>query len=236
MNPLSCASRRFAAIAVLTAGLTGCTNFFVTKHKVLVDAISSPEALKPSGQSYRLVAKRSIANSVPVQVSVVKACIDAALGSAGMFEAPPNAPPDLVIEVGFGQDSTPRVDPAARETYLQLSARANPKGAIDKPTGEELWDVRVAVLGIAGRIETAMPLLCSVAATYVATNTKVETRIEIPQNSPLVAAVRENAIKALDAKNAPVTPPAGESGSPVPNSVTVGPNAGVIGAPPPGSK
>ena len=226
MNPLSCASRWFVTIAAVAAlGLTGCNNFFVAKHKVLVDSISSPAAVKPSGQSYRLVAKRSIANSVPVQVSVVKACIDAALSTAGMFEAPPNAPPDIVIEVGFGQDSTPRVDPSARETFLQLSARANPNRAIDKATGEELWDVRVAVLGIAGRIETAMPLLCSVAASYIATDTHVETRIEIPQNSPMIASVRENAIKALDAKNPP-GPPAGEPGSPVPNSVTVGPNPG----------
>jgi hypothetical protein len=213
---------------VLAVALAGCGNFFVTKHKVLVDAISAPGAAKPSGQSYRLVAKKSIVNSVPVQVPVVKACIDAALGSAGMFEAPGNSAPDVVIEVGFGQDSTPRVDPSARETYLQLSARSNPKGSIDKATGEELWDVRVAVLGIAGRIETAMPLLCSVAANYIATDTHVETRIEIPQNSPMVAAVRENAIKALDNRNAPAA--ASDPNSPVPNSVTVGP-APPIGTP-----
>ncbi len=199
MNPPSCVSRwspLAAAVVLLVAA--GCQNLFTPKHKVLVDALSAPGAAKPSGQSYRLVAKKSMVSSVPVQVPVVKACVDAALGSVGMFEAPANAAPDVIIEVGFGQDSTPRVDPAARETFLQLSARANPQGSLDKATGAEMWDVRVAVLGISGRIETAMPLLCSVAATYIATDTRAETRIEIPQNSPTIAAIREKAINALD--------------------------------------
>lgn len=203
-----CFPRVLAGLVVALVGLAaGCTNIFIPKHKVLVDAISLPDLPKPSGQSYRLLAKRSVVNQTPVQVPVIKACLDAALSSQGMFEAPPNVPSDIFIEVSFGQDTTPRVDPAARETYLQLSARANPDGSMDKANGPELWDVRVAVLGIAGRMETAMPLLCSVAAGYVATNTQVETKIDIPQNSPTVAAVRENALKVLEGKPAelPVT-------------------------------
>jgi hypothetical protein len=183
-------------VALIGAGCNG--NPFIAKHRVLVDAIAAPGVAKPNGSSYRLVAKKSTVTGLPQQVSVVKACVDAALNGLGMFEAPTNGAPDIVIEVGYGQDATPRVDPSARETYLQLSARSNPEKAIDRGTGQEIWDVRVALLGIAGRMESAMPLLAMVAANYVATDTKLETRIDIPQNSPSIEAVRQTAIKALE--------------------------------------
>jgi hypothetical protein len=60
--------------------------------------------------------------------------------------------------------------------------------------------VRVAVAGIAGKLETAMPLLSQVASAYVGTDTRIETTVEVLRNSPAVAAVREGAIKILDAK------------------------------------
>ncbi len=188
----------------------GCGNIFIAKHKVLVDAISAPGVEKPAGKSYRLLAKKSVVSAVQVQIPVLKACVDAALTGQGMYEPPPNVAPDLFIEVAYGTDTSGRVDPAARETFVQLSARDNPGKAIDKSSGgEELWDVRVAVLGIAGRIESAMPLLCAVAANYIATDTHMETKIDIPQNSPMVSSVRESAIKALEAKaSAGTTPPA----------------------------
>lgn len=179
---------------------TGCGNIFIPKHKVLVDAICVPGLEKQSGKSYRLVARRSMVNQAQVQVPVIKACVDAALASAGLFEAPANAPSDLFIEVVCGQDTTPRVDPAARETYIQLSARTNPTRSLERSSGEELWDVRVAVLGISGRMESALPLLCSVAASYIGTNTRMEAKTEIPQNSPAVAAIRETAIRTLEGK------------------------------------
>jgi hypothetical protein len=190
----------FTAAVFLFA--SGC-NVFIAKHKVLVDAISAPGAAKPAGSSYRLVAKKSMVNQVPAQVSVIKACIDAALSTKGMYEPPANVAPDLFIEVGYGVDTTPRVDASARETFLQLSARANPDKAIDRGTGAELWDVRVGVRGISGRMETAMPLLCAVAADYMGTDTKLETKIEIPQNAPSIGAVRETAIKTLESKATP---------------------------------
>ncbi len=200
------------AAAVVLMG-PGCSNIFVPKHKVLVDAITAPNTPKPAGQSYRLVAKSSVVTSVPVQVAVVKACIDAALTGLGMFEAPANVPPDMYIEVSYGNDAGPRVDPAARETFLQLSARANPGRSLDRATGPEIWDVRVGVLGLAGRAESAMPLLSAVAANYVATDTKMESKIEVRKNEPSVAAVRETAIKALEAKGTPAPPPNSPSGT-----------------------
>jgi hypothetical protein len=183
--------------------LVGCNNIFMPKHRVLVDAICAPGFVANlSGTSYRLVAKKSVVSNVAAQISVIKACVDAALTGKGMFEAPPSVAPEIFIEVGFGVDTTPRVDASARESFLQLSARSNPAKALDRGTGPELWDVRVAVLGVTGRMETAMPLLAAVASDYIGTDTKLETRIEIPQNAPAIGAVRATAIKTLEG-NAP---------------------------------
>lgn len=221
MKPPRCFSRTLVWLGAAAVALTGpgCSNIFVPKHKVLVDSITAPGIAKPSGQSYRLVAKSSVVNNVPVQVAVVKACIDAALTGAGMFEAPANVPPDVYIEVSYGNEAGPRIDPAARETFLQLSARSNPGRSLDRATGPELWDVRVGVLGLAGRMESAMPLLSAVAANYIATDTKMESKVEVPKNEPSVAAVRETAIKALEAKGgAPAK--AGPAPASAPNGAT----------------
>lgn len=209
---------RISLVVAAAAGTwlsTGCGNIFVARHKVLVDAISAPEAVKPAGQSYRLVAKTAVVKNAPMQVSVVKACIDAALTSAGMFEAPPNVAPDVFIEVSYGTDSGPRVDPSARETFLQLSGRANSDRELERTKGPEVWDVRVGVMGVAGRPESALPLLASVAVKHIGTDTKAETKVEIPQNEPTIAAVRETAIKALEARAAP---PVDASAAPTPSA------------------
>lgn len=227
-----------AAAAVVLFG-AGCANIFVPKHKVLVDAITAPDTPKPTGQSYRLIAKSSVVTSVPVQVSVVKACIDAALTGLGMYEPPPGVAPDLFIEVSYGNSTGgARVDPSARETFLQLSARSNPKRSNDKATGPEVWDVRVGVLGIAGPTESAMPLLSAVAANYIATDTQVETKVEVPRNAPSVLAVRETAIQALEARGAPAgsPPPRQNGGGPsgaaqpaTPSSANPPPTAAITG-------
>lgn len=187
--------------------LAGCESPFSGRHVLVVDALAAPDAPKPAGLSYRLVARKSTLSGTPAQIPVVKACVDAALAGVGLFEAPANAPADLVINLSFGQSSTPRVDPSARETYLQLSARTNPGRSLDQPTGPEVWDVRIAVLGLSGRIESAMPLLAYAAAANLGADTKVETRIEIPKDSAAVKAVREAALKRLDA-GAPEAAPA----------------------------
>ena len=164
-----------------------------------------------------MLAKKSVVSNVPAQVSVIKACVDAALSTKGMFEAPGSAAPENFIEVAYGVDQTPRVDASARETFIQLSARQNTDKGVDRTTGPEIWDVRVAVLGIAGRMETAMPLLCAVAADYMGTDTKLETKVEIPQNAPTIGAVRETAIKSLELKGS-TAPAAG--GTPPPAGAT----------------
>ncbi|MDP3073615.1 MAG: hypothetical protein Q8N18_25250 [Opitutaceae bacterium] len=190
----------------------GCLSILMPKHRVIVDAIAAPGVAKPSGMSYRLLAKKSTVAQSQMQVAAVKACIDAGLTGIGMFEAPANAAPDLFIEVGFGTYTGGRVDPSARETFLQLSARDNPTKGINSGTGQELWDVRVAVFGVAGAVEAVMPLLSTVASQNVATDSRFETKIEVPKNSPVVKAVRETAVKALEEQSP--TPPAGASGRP----------------------
>lgn len=237
MNP----SRSFPVLAVLASAVgmalfaAGCSNPFIARHRVLVDAIAAPGTTKPSGISYRLVAKKSTVSQVQAQVNVIKACVDAALSGHGMYEPPPTVPPDIFIEVNYGVDTSGRVDPASRETFLQLSARANADRGIDRGTGPELWDVRVAVLGVAGRIESAMPLLCAVAATHMGTDTKFEMKTEIPQNSPMISAVRETAIKQLEAKAAgpAETPP--PAASPTGPTTPPTPPVSTPAAPPPAS-
>jgi len=179
-----------------------CSNPFIPKYKVLVDSISAPDVEPMNGKSYRLVARPSVVSQLPVQMPIIAACVNVALASQGMYEAPANVPSDIFIEVGFGTDSSPRVDVAARETYLQLSARANPEASMNRPTGPEIWDVRVAVLGLSpgSPVESAMPLLSSVAANYLASDTRMEAQVEIPHNSPTIVAVREAAIRSLQEK------------------------------------
>lgn len=207
-------------IGAMVSG-TGCSNIanmLAKKQKVIVDAIAAPEVPNQSGLSYRLMARRAAISNVPVQIPVVAACVHAALSGQGMFDAPPNVPPDLFIEVGFGTDNTPRIDLTKRETYLQLSARTNPEKSLEKATGPELWDVRVAVFGVRGRMEGAMPLLSSVAAAHIGQDTHSELELEVPLNSPHVASVRESAIVNLESGNRPAgknrAPNAAPKGSP----------------------
>ena len=213
--------------AALLFSALGCANIFVARHKVLVDAIAAPGVVKPTGISYRLLAKKSVLHNAPGQASVIEACVDAALSTKGMFKPPATVAPDIFIVVGYGVDQTPKIDAAARETFLQLSARSNEGKGVDVATGTEIWDVRVAVLGIAGRMETAMPLLSAVAADYMGTDTKLETRIEIPQNAPVIGAVRETAIKTLETRAAVVPKAAGAEASAEAPSAAAAANAAV---------
>ena len=179
--------------------MAGCGTIFVPKHKVGVDAICAAGVTKPAGKSFRLVGKRSLAGQ-PVNLSVVAACITAALAHEGMYEAPAIVPPDLLIEVQCGQESAPRLDPSARETFLELSARSNVGKAMEQSREPEIWNVRVTIQGLSGRVENAMPLLSAVAASFAATDTKFQTTIEVPQNSATVASVRSTAVKTLESR------------------------------------
>ena len=176
----------------------GCMEMFQIKQRVIVDAICAPGAAKPAGLSYRLMIRKSVATSQPVQLPVIKACVDASLIRAGLYEAPPTVPSDIFIEINFGMDTTTRIDPAARESFLQFSARSNHQHQIDSSLNEEeLWDVRVAIMGLAGRLETAMPLLATVASNNMGADTHTETVLQVADNSPEVASVRQMALQSL---------------------------------------
>ena len=193
---LACSALGVAAIA-----LGGCENIFIPKVRVLVDAISVPGGTKPTGKSYKLVARKSVVvNQQQVNVGVVAACVKAALNLQGMFEAPEKVAPDFFVEVSYGMDAATRIDAMARESYLQLSARSNAERSVDRARGPEVWDVRTSIQGLTGRFESAMPLLATMAGTYAGTDTHVEVPVEVPQNSPVVGSVREAAIKELDEK------------------------------------
>jgi hypothetical protein len=94
-----------------------------------------------------------------------------------------------------------------RESYLQLSARSNPERQVERARGPEMWDVKAAIQGLQGRFETALPLLSAMAANYAGTDTRMEVPVHVPQNSPEVLAVREAAVKELDAKRLIETTP-----------------------------
>ena len=202
MNFPRCFPFRPAVLLGLAAALLvgGCKDMLVAKRKVIVDAISAPGAAKPAGQSYRLVAKRAVVSGTQVRLPFVKACLDAALVHEGLFEAPPNVPSDIFIEVNYGLDTTSRIDPLNREGFLELSARANHQRTLDPSGGEEVWNVRTAIAGLAGPLESAMPLLATVAVSYAGTDTHAEAAVLVPDNAPAVLNVRETAIKSLSAK------------------------------------
>lgn len=193
--------------------VAGCGNFLVPKHKVTVDAICAAGVVKPAGQSFRLVAKKSILVQGQANIGVISACVSAALAHAGMFEAPAIVPPDILIEVSCGQDSAPRADPASRETFLELSARTNRAREMDRSSDPEIWNVRVSIQGLAGRLESAMPLLSAVASSYTAMDTRFQTLIEVPQNNASITAVRETAMKTLDAKAVGAPAPSATTGA-----------------------
>ena len=192
---------RFTALAALGAALLvggGCLDMFVPKIHVLVDAISVPGGVKPSGKSYKLVARRSVVvNQQQVNVSVVSLCLKAALNLQGMFEAPEKVAPDYFVEVTYGTDPAARTDPMGRESFLELSARANTDRAVDRAHGSEVWNVRTSIRGLTGRFEDAMPVLSTMAATYAGTDTHMEVPVDVPQNSPVVASVRDTANKEI---------------------------------------
>jgi hypothetical protein len=82
---------------------------------------------------------------------------------------------------------------------LELSARTNSARGMVSSRDPEIWNVRVSIRGLAGKVESAMPLLAMVASSYTATDTRVQTLVEVAQNHASIAAVREEALKMLAA-------------------------------------
>jgi len=178
----------------LAAGLLatgpGCSSLTTRSHQVQVDAITGQPGT--AGVSFQFVAKDPRSTPAnPSQHERVLACVEAALADRGMFAAPPKTQPDMLIAVDYGIGSRiPTVDgPPAVEKYLQLAARK----IIDLAAGktQELWNVRVIVSEPNSSLGNSLPILAAVAADYAGLDTQAEKVVSIPDNSPVVARLRE---------------------------------------------
>ena len=186
-----------AAAVLLT---TGCGTVVGPKQRVGVDAICAVGATKPTGKTFRLLEKRTVKAGQPVKSEILTACVAAALVREGMVETAVGAPADLVIEMNLSVQGGLRADPMMLDTVLELSARGNAARAIEGAREPEVWNVRASIQGLRGRMENALPLLASVAAGAAATDTKVLTKMEVAENAPAVIAVRDAAVKTLEAR------------------------------------
>lgn len=188
-------------LAGLVALSSGCAAL-APKHRILVDAITSPGAAKPSGQSYRLllVERGGAGTRYAMAKHLVEACVNASLGTVGMFEAPASAAPDVFITATYGVEGAARSDPHGREAFLQLSGRSNPDGSLTvTKSSPEIWDVRAGFMSGTTNPVGSMPMLAATAVNYIATDTRVETRVEVAQDAPNVKQIREAAIKRIEA-------------------------------------
>lgn len=186
-----------AAALLLT---TGCETVVGPRQRVGVDAICESGATKPVGKTFRLLEKQSVKAGQPVKSEILAACVGAALVREGMVEGAVGAPADLMIEMNLSVQGGLRADPMMLDTVLELSARGNAARALDMSRESEVWNVRVSIQGLRGRMENALPLLASVAAGAAATDTKVLTKMEVAENAPAVSAVRGAAVKTLEAR------------------------------------
>lgn len=198
------------ALAALVALAAGCASL-APKYRILIDSITSPGAAKPSGQSYRLllVERGGAGTRYAMAKHLVEACVHSSLGTVGMFEAPPNAAPDVFVTATYGVDGAARTDPRGRETFLQLSGRANPERSFTvTKSAPEIWDVRAGFMSGTTNPVSAMPMLAATAVNYIATDTRYETRVEVAQDAPNVKQIREAAIKRVEAAGGTAPPAA----------------------------
>jgi hypothetical protein len=183
--------------------LSGCQ----TVHEVVVDAISNKE--KPMGTSYQLEVhdpNGGVDKGLGVQAVTD---IKDALAARGLFEAPPNTKPDMVIDFEFGvgpgqikilRHATPivlagMIEPSPEEyadkpvmvfeKYITLSAREPvPEEAAagrGRPArrGDELWNLHVSVEDQKKELASYLPVLASVSIDYMGENSLKEKRIPV---------------------------------------------------------
>lgn len=192
-----------AAIVAMSL-LAGCMEPLVTTRFVKVDAIAASGVEKPVGKSFRLLGRPSNINQGQMNVGIISACVAVALSDVGMFEAPEIAPSDFFVVVTAGQDTTPSRRPWAREVYLELSAHPNSQRSLDKMRDNEIWNVRVTAKGLNGPPESVIPMLSTIASSYLAMDTHGQVEIEARMDNPSILAVRETTIKRLQEKNAAI--------------------------------
>ena len=178
------------------AFLGGCQT--APTHTVSVDAITaSPEKL--AAASFRLVPHDPVLAHDVAQFNQAAGCLAAALEGRGLFAAPGNVAPDILIDVDYGEAPLLVLPGAPRthELYLQLSARTF---LADAPArnyrGEEIWNVRVSVSERDPRIATVMPLLAAVAVEYAGSDHQPDEPINVKESDPMVVAAKNAAVAA----------------------------------------
>ncbi len=182
-------------VALLCAGLAGlgagCQSLRSTYFNVGVDAITAqPDT---AGLSYRLLTKEANAYQDPAAHKLIEACVIAALASRGLYQAPDNTRPDLLIEIDYGVGTSIRLSGhgnATHEIYLSLSARMNPGDTLAR--GPEVWNVRTSINEETSKLIVIMPVLASVAADYAGIETINKQTLRVSDQSPGVVLVRSN--------------------------------------------
>ena len=122
--------------------------------------------------------------------------------------------PDLFIEVTYGRNALPREVQYGNEVHLRLVARRNLARTVLQTESEEVWDVRVGVPGVNARLESAMPLLATVASEHIGKDTQSEVPFDMLKNSPAVQAVRDTATRALGLPTTSAKPSSGTAARP----------------------
>lgn len=196
--------------------LTGCQ----TVHEVVVDAISDKR--KPMGTSYRLEVHDPSGGVEKELAAQAVADVKDALGARGLYEAPANTWPDMVIDLEYGvgpgqikiQHRPPPITVLGTmetapedygdkpilvfEKYLTLSARepihADPAGrGLVAKRGDELWNLHVSVEDQKKELAPYLPVLASVSIDYVGENSVKEQRIPVKAEDAASALRRREA-------------------------------------------
>ena len=183
---------RLLASLGLLAGLTGCQ----VVHDVTIDAIS--DRSKPMGASYHLEVDDPTGGVEPVLQNLAVTTIKDALAARGLYEAPANVRPDMLIEasyaVGHGHvkivternhdillGSAITANPSSKavvvfDKTLEITARepAPPAGAGDSRNpaqpGAELWSVKAKIVDTKQVMAPYLPPLASACIDYIGEN------------------------------------------------------------------
>jgi hypothetical protein len=88
----------FGAFSTLAAGLlfTGCA----TTHEVKVDSLAKPKA--ENAVSYEIKNRNPLVSDDSLRYKEAANMVKTALSGKGMYEAPPNTKPDVVVDLDYG--------------------------------------------------------------------------------------------------------------------------------------
>lgn len=183
---------RFLGALCLLVCLGGCQ----VVHDVTIDAIS--DRSKPMGTSYHLEVNDPTGGVEPELHNFAINTIKDALAARGLYEAPANVRPDMVIEASYavghghvkivtqqntdillGPTITPNPSSKAVVVFdktLELTARAPvpPTGAGDLRStaqpGAELWSVKTKIVDTKQTLAPYLPPLASACIDYIGEN------------------------------------------------------------------